>query len=222
MSTTPLAIAASLQLPPVLVYGHPDLRGVAQAVPSDYPIDVLQDHASTLYLTCVQSTGAAIAAPQIGLPLRFFIVKNEYCSPALQGPLGYFVFINPYFEQASGSRDVPNDGCLSIPEYMQQAPLPPSKRYTDFVFHFRTIDYSGESPIIGAPQSLVYTSAVQDDFGWLLQHETDHLDGILFIDQFGPPSSDNPNVDNTTLTTIKNAGYTSLMHPYATLPKPKA
>lgn len=207
----------SLQVPPVFVYGHPSLRGIAKAVPMDYPYLVLKEHADTLFRVLVNihnlspphNFADGIAAPQIGLGLRMFILDRNYCPPGYQGPTDYGVFINPYLTGLSGTFSVNNDGCLSIPGYDTGGPS--INRYASFTLHYDTLT---NGALVTA---LPIVHSLQDKFSSLVQHEIDHLDGKFFIDQLWPA------VPNTAvLNAIKSGNYPAGYAGYPTLPSPKS
>ena len=149
--------------------GHPVLRGEAQEVPKEMfgtpeLATMLRDMEEALD---AEADGVALAAPQIALPYRIFIVRfdrmNGPTDETIPSEVG--VFINPEFVNASRRREVVDEGCLSV-----------RGKYGKTVRHERATVRACDAQ--GRP--------FERGGGGLLaqayQHEIDHLDGILFID----------------------------------------
>jgi peptide deformylase len=109
--------------------------------------------------------GVGLAANQVDLPYRFFIV-NLSADPDLKDE--EYVFINPVLSHAKGSEEQ-EEGCLSLPGLF--APVRRPQRITVNAFNLRG-------------QEVCYD--LDDLFSRVVQHETDHLDGTLFIDRLSP------------------------------------
>ena len=112
--------------------------------------------------TMYAADGIGLAAPQVGIPLRVFVydVREPEIEPG--------VLINPRFVEAGGTiRDT--EGCLSIPGLNETV-----ERYSEVVVE--GLDREGRAVRIEATDLL----------SRCLQHENDHLDGILFIDHLSP------------------------------------
>jgi peptide deformylase len=111
--------------------------------------------------TMHDAPGIGLAAIQVAEPLRMLVVdlakKDEPASPLF--------FINPEIVWSADDRSVYEEGCLSIPEYYEEVERPASVRA-------RFVDRDGKQQEILA-EGLLAT---------VLQHEIDHLDGVLFID----------------------------------------
>lgn len=113
--------------------------------------------------------GAALAAPQIGLPLRIFIISERVFGPESEHPDSskdpHFVFINPTIIKRSRRKRVMDEGCLSV-----------RGRYGNIERHanvsVEAYDELGRKFVRGAGGLLAQA----------FQHETDHLEGTLFID----------------------------------------
>lgn len=113
-----------------------------------------------------QKDGVALAAPQIGISYRIFIVRYDRMvpEPAASGPeVG--VFINPEFVKASRRREVMDEGCLSV-----RGTYGKTYRHDRATVRARLVD--------GTPFERGGGGMLAQAF----QHEIDHLDGILFID----------------------------------------
>jgi len=145
---------------PILKYPDPILKKKSRPVLKiDSAIrQLVQDMAETMYA----APGVGLAAPQVGCSLRLAVVD---ISPADQ-PKNLVVLINPEVIAAEGECSW-EEGCLSIPEYTQEV-----KRKKSIVVRYQ--DLQGENREIVGEDNLLSIA---------LQHEIDHLDGILFIDR---------------------------------------
>jgi peptide deformylase len=144
---------------PILKYGDQILHDAAQAVDAITPeIDtVVADMIDTMYA----APGIGLAAPQIGVPLRIFVVDISLG----RDPMGLIVMINPEFVTRDGIQ-LEEEGCLSVPGFNATVVRP-------------------EHAII---KGLDRTGAEQQREGAGLlarafQHEMDHLEGTLFVDR---------------------------------------
>jgi peptide deformylase len=153
---------------PVFLYGSPVLRKVATDVPEDHPgLDELID---SMFETMYHSEGLGLAAPQIGLSLRIFVIDASPLAeddPSLKDFRK--VFINPRVLSYEGSITKYNEGCLSIPDIREDVDREEKilVRYCDRDFRYRE-EYFG-----GLPARII-------------QHEYDHLEGRLFTDLISP------------------------------------
>jgi peptide deformylase len=117
--------------------------------------------------TMVAANGAGLAAIQVGVPVRLFIVEGHVAGGAEDSPPR--VFINPEIVEISDEAQTGDEGCLSFPDIYV-----PVKRGMRAKIRARDLD--GQTfEIEGAAL-----------FARALQHETDHLNGRLLIDQVGP------------------------------------
>lgn len=144
----------------VLQYGEKSLREPSKEVHkvSKKIQELVQDLLDTMYA----KNGVGMAAPQIGVNYRVFVVdvsKNNE-------PLNPIVFINPKIIKKSGSC-VAQEGCISFPEAYTDV-----KRYSDIMV--KALDRHGKPFVLEAKDGELLARAIQ--------HENDHLDGILFID----------------------------------------
>ena len=150
---------------PIIGYGHPVLKKKALEIGTDYPdLDVL---IQSMFETMYDSSGVGLAAPQINLSVRLFVV--DAAPFAEEEPiLKTFkrVFINPVMLDESGERWKFNEGCLSIPGIREDVDRHPDifLRYYDEKFNELTESFSGIAARI-------------------IQHEYDHLEGVLFTDR---------------------------------------
>lgn len=160
---------------PIVAYGDPVLRKVAEDIDADYP--KLKELMSDMWQTMYQANGVGLAAPQIGLPIRLFVVDttpfsdDEDLSEAEQKMLNGFkrVFINAHIDQELGEEWAFNEGCLSIPDVREDVKRKETITitYVDENFMERTETYGGL-------------------LARVIQHEYDHVEGILFTDRLSP------------------------------------
>lgn len=144
----------------VLLYGTPSLRQPSKEVHkiSKKIHDLIKDLLDTLYA----QNGVGLAAPQIGENYRIFVIDTSSGNQALN-PI---VFINPKIIKKSGAF-ISNEGCLSFPEVYADV-----RRYKNVTV--KALDSHGKPFVIEAKDGSLLAKAVQ--------HEFDHLEGILFID----------------------------------------
>lgn len=142
---------------PIRLFGDPVLRTPAAEVTT---FDAELRHlVKDLEETMQDAGGVGLAAPQVGVGLRVFTYL---------GPDGVGHLINPDLA-ISGAVEWDDEGCLSIPDLVMDTPRPVHTVASGFDVH-------GEPIIIEGTHRLARC----------LQHETDHLDGILFIDRLEP------------------------------------
>ncbi len=150
---------------PVAIYGNPVLRKIAPDISSDYS-DVNQ-LIENMYETMYQSEGVGLAAPQVNLSVRLFIVDaTPYGDEVPEMKDFKHVFINARILERTGDEEWFNEGCLSIPAIRENVKRPTVIRmkYLDENFHSHEKTFDGIAARI-------------------IQHEYDHLDGILFVDR---------------------------------------
>ena len=143
-----------------LQYGEKSLREPSKEVHkvSKKIQELVQDLLETMYA----KNGVGLAAPQIGVNLRVFVIdvsKNDE-------PLNPMVFINPKIIKKTGAT-VAQEGCISFPEAYTDV-----KRYANVMV--KALDKHGRPFVLEAKDGELLSRAIQ--------HENDHLDGILFID----------------------------------------
>jgi len=153
---------------PITVYGDPVLRKVTTDIDDTYE-DLLKV-VDNMFDTMHNAEGVGLAAPQVGLTVRVFVVD---LSPlAEEEPLLIDfkkAFINPHIIEKSGDKVLMDEGCLSIPGLREDVLRYNTIHITYFDQNWKEYDevYSG------------FTARV-------LQHEYDHLDGIMFVDYCSP------------------------------------
>ena len=150
---------------PIYTYGQPVLRQEAEKIDKDYPD--LQQLIQNMYETLEQSEGIGLAAPQVGLPIRLAIINLDVISEDMPEYIGYVrTFINPYIEEYDDTEtDVSEEGCLSLPGIHEKVRRPTRIRVT----------YQDE-------QFQKHDEWVDGYLARVMQHEFDHLDGVVFTD----------------------------------------
>ncbi|WP_282124687.1 peptide deformylase [Algibacter mikhailovii] len=157
---------------PIVAYGDPVLKKKGKDISKDYPkFDVLLEN---MFETMYNASGVGLAAPQIGLPIRLFLVdtspfaEDQDLTEAEQKALGTFkrVFINAQIIEEDGDEWVFNEGCLSIPDVREDVFRKPkiTVSYLDENFEAHTESFDG---LIAR----------------VIQHEYDHIEGVLFTDK---------------------------------------
>ena len=168
---------------PVYAYGQPVLKQLAADIDKDYPnlTPLLKNMWETLY----DAAGVGLAAPQIGQSIRLFIVDTEQLEnedkPNFKGFVK--VFINARKVEETGEKWAYEEGCLSIPNIRGEV----SRQKT---LTLRYLDENFEE----------HTETFTDMNARVIQHEYDHIDGILFIEHFSPIKR---NLIRTKLESIK-------------------
>lgn len=157
---------------PIVAYGDPVLRKKAVKVDSEYP--KLQELIANMWETMYNASGVGLAAPQVGLSLRLFVIDatpfadDEELSKEEQEVLDGFkkVFINAKIEEETGENWAFNEGCLSIPDIREDI------NRKDTI----TITYQDEN-------FKTHTETYDGLAARVIQHEYDHIEGILFTDK---------------------------------------
>lgn len=139
------------------------LRQHAQNVPQDVSADQLRHLIEEMFVCMYQAHGVGLAAPQVGVLWRLFIVDLQGRVPG-QPPL---VLVNPTFTEMGDEIEQGTEGCLSIPGYHSDK-VPRSR-----IVRIEGYDHRLEPIILEA----------DDYLARVFQHEYDHLDGILYIDR---------------------------------------
>lgn len=163
---------------PIVAFGHPVLRQVAEDITPDYPgLDkLIQDMWETMY----GSNGVGLAAPQINRAIRLFVIDSAQIfanmdeeerkeSDYPDAPGVKQVFINAHVVEEAGDDWPYNEGCLSIPKIREDIYRAEevTLRYMDEKFQEHTKTFDGIT-------------------GRIILHEYDHIDGKLFIDYISP------------------------------------
>jgi peptide deformylase len=161
---------------PIVAYGHPVLRKVAEDITPDYPglPKLIEDMWETMY----GSSGVGLAAPQVNRDIRLFVVDTEQMftnmededrddypdAPGVKG-----VFINAHVVELDGKEWLYNEGCLSIPKIREDIARNETVtlEYVDENFEEHRKSFNGLSARV-------------------ILHEYDHIEGKLFIDHISP------------------------------------
>ena len=144
----------------ILRFGDEILRGKAKDV---HKVSrKIQDLVTDLLDTMYANNGVGLAAPQIGEDYRVFVVDVSTGDE----PLNPIVFINPKIIKKSGAT-ISREGCLSFPEAFTDV-----RRYSDIMV--KAMDRKGRSFVLEVKDGTLLARCIQ--------HENDHLDGILFVD----------------------------------------
>jgi len=153
---------------PIIAYGDPVLRKKAPDITADYP--GLNTVIENMFDTMHGANGIGLAAPQIGLSIRLFIIDaSTYDEDDIQLKDLKKVFINARIIEESGEKWDFNEGCLSIPDIRE-----------DISRHKKlTISYYNEK---WKHLEETYTGLAAR----IIQHEYDHIEGKLFIDKVSP------------------------------------
>lgn len=153
---------------PVYVYGQPVLREVAQDITPDYPN--LKELIQNMFETMENADGIGLAAPQIGLPIRVVVIDLDVLSEDYPEFAGFRkVFINPHILEVDGDDVTMGEGCLSLPGIGEDVTRPDIIR----------VEYMDEN-------FEKHSEEVQGYLARVMQHEFDHLDGVMFIDHVSP------------------------------------
>ena len=157
---------------PIVAYGDPVLRKVADAIDAAYPD--LEKLITNMKETMYNASGVGLAAPQIGKAIRLFLIdaspfaEDDNLSEEERTVLKSFnrVFINPKILEEEGEEWLFNEGCLSIPDVREDVSRQPKI----------TIEYQDEN-------FTVHTETLEGLAARVFQHEFDHIEGILFTDK---------------------------------------
>jgi len=157
---------------PIIAYGDPVLRKVGTEIPPDYP--QLKTLIANMYDTMNYAYGVGLAAPQIGLPIRLFVVDtapfadDDDLTEEERTFLSNFkkTFINAKITEETGDKWLFNEGCLSIPGVREDV-----SRQKQITIEFLDEQFT--------PQQLTLTGLAAR----VVQHEYDHIEGILFTDK---------------------------------------
>ena len=159
-------------LPPIVQAGHPVLRQLAAPFDGQISDDELGRLIDLMRTVMHKAPGVGLAAPQLGIPLQLAVLEDEFdVGPEIAGargrePLAFFAMLNPSYRPTGSSRVAFYEGCLSL-EGLQAV----VSRHESVRLDFTAPD--------GTPQQRQFQ-------GWqarIVQHETDHVHGILYLDR---------------------------------------
>jgi peptide deformylase len=157
---------------PIFAYGVPVLRKVGIEIDKDYP--QLEQLIANMKETMYNASGVGIAAPQVGVAIRLFIIDaspfadDEDLSEEDRKSLAEFnhVFINAKIIEEKGDEWVFNEGCLSIPDVREDV-----FRQEEVTFEYQDENFEKHTKTLNGLTARVF------------QHEYDHIEGILFTDK---------------------------------------
>jgi peptide deformylase len=153
---------------PVYVYGSPVLRRVSEEISTSYP--KLKEFVADMFETMAHSDGIGLAAPQVGVPIRMFVIDASPLEDEHPDMKDFKrVFINPKIVERSPNEVLYNEGCLSIPSLREDVMRPDSILIEYFDENFQP-----------------YQERFDGIAARIIQHEFDHLEGILFTDRVSP------------------------------------
>lgn len=156
---------------PIVAYGATVLKKKSENISEEYPnlSKLIEDMWETMYA----SKGVGLAAPQIGLSIRIFVIdtkpfaSDDELDSAEAKTLEFFkkVFVNPHIIKEEGDSWSFNEGCLSIPEVREDV-----NRKEKITIQYRDEKFKLHTEILDGLAARV------------VQHEYDHIEGILFTD----------------------------------------
>ncbi|MEW2158847.1 peptide deformylase [Streptomyces sp. NPDC007189] len=157
---------------PIVAAGQPVLRRGAEPYDGQLGPALLARFVEALRVTMHAAPGVGLAAPQVGVPLRIAVIEDPAPVPeevaAARGrvPQPFRVLVNPVYEPVGAARAAFFEGCLSVPGWQAVVARHAEVRLRGEDEHGRALD-----EVLG---------------GWparIVQHETDHLDGTLYLDR---------------------------------------
>ncbi len=161
---------------PIVAYGSPVLRMVCHDITPDYP--GLENFIADMWETMYNSNGVGLAAPQVNLPIRLFVIDSEQVFRNLEDDEkveypdepGYkCVFINAHILKLNGKEWAYNEGCLSIPKIREDV-----NRNEELTLQFDDENFQQQTKIFNGITARI------------ILHEYDHIEGKLFIDHLKP------------------------------------
>ncbi|THH39901.1 peptide deformylase [Neolewinella litorea] len=153
---------------PIYAYGQPVLKQVAKPIKPDYPD--LQQLIADMWETMEEANGVGLAAPQIGKSIRLFVIDSGPMQAEGEEDQGIRqVFINAEITEEAGDDCSYAEGCLSIPDVTGDVDRPEeiTMTYQDENFETHTRTFTGMNARV-------------------IQHEYDHIEGILFTEMLSP------------------------------------
>ena len=153
---------------PIYAFGQRVLKALAKPISKDYPN--LEDLISNMWETMYNAKGVGLAAPQVGLPIRLFLIDSvQLNNEGTENEGIKKAFINAKIVEETGKPWAYEEGCLSIPQVHGDVIRQPKIK----------IQYFDES----------FNEIIEEFEGMdarIIQHEYDHIDGILFTELLKP------------------------------------
>ncbi|MBT9392029.1 peptide deformylase [Hymenobacter sp. NST-14] len=160
---------------PIVAFGDPVLKTLAKPLPAEYPAAELELIIANMFETMYHAHGVGLAAPQIGKSIRLFVIdsapmldEDEDGNPIVDVPTDAPVkraFINPVMVSETGEEWAFEEGCLSIPGIREKV-----VRHGTIVLRYED------------EQRQVHEETFTGLTARVIQHEYDHLEGVLFTD----------------------------------------
>jgi len=156
---------------PIVGYGDPVLRKVGEDLSAEYPN--LKETIANMYETMYNAYGVGLAAPQVGMSIRLFVIdttpfgEDDDLPMEEQKLLSSFkrTFINAKMLKEEGEEWAFNEGCLSIPEVREDV-----YRHEKITIEYHDEDFNLKTEVFDGLIARV------------IQHEYDHIEGVLFTD----------------------------------------
>lgn len=145
----------------IIKVGDPILKQVAE--PITVFTDELNEYIESMFITMKATNGVGLAAPQVGRSQRFFICQIPGYTPR-------YAFVNPMIVFTSIEMTTAEEGCLSIPSQFGN------------VERYKYIRVQGINPVTRSP----FRIRAEGLLARVIQHEIDHLDGVLFTERMKP------------------------------------
>ncbi len=154
---------------PIYLYGQPVIRQEAEEVAPGYPN--LKELIANMFETMYESDGVGLAAPQIGLAIRLIVIDADVMKdvfPELEGVK--MTLINPEVDIIEeGKKVTREEGCLSLPGLHE-----PVARYEKIRLNWLDENF------------VEHEQTFEGYLARIIQHENDHLDGIVYTDRISP------------------------------------
>lgn len=153
---------------PIYVYGQPVLRKVAEDITPDYPN--LKELIENMFATMDRADGVGLAAPQIGLSIRVVVITLDVLSDDMPEYKDFRkAYINAHILEAEGEMVSMEEGCLSLPGIHE------------------AVNRSNKIHVKYMDENFVeHDEYVEGYLARVMQHEFEHLEGGLFIDNLSP------------------------------------
>ena len=150
---------------PIYTYGQPVLKKDTEEIDQSYP--GLAELIQNMWDTLDHSGGVGLAAPQVGVSIRMAIIDLDVISEDEPEYKGFRrTYINPYIEEVGEETETMEEGCLSLPGLSEKVTRPRRIRVT----------YQDES-------FQMHDEWVEGYLARVMQHEFDHLDGVVYTDR---------------------------------------
>ena len=153
---------------PIYLFGHPVLR--KESVEIDATYSNLKQLIDDMFETMYEAEGIGLAAPQVGLSIRLFVIDLE---PLAESDPRYKdfkkVFLNPQIIERKGEIVKYEEGCLSVPGIHESV-----DRESEIVIRYMDENF------------IAHEEVYKDFFARCIQHEYDHIDATLFVDKISP------------------------------------